>query len=52
VILLYVLAEHPTPGFTITLLLVAAVVLLVFELFARPPSDPAPVDPAEPAALG
>jgi hypothetical protein len=52
VILLYVLAEHPTPGFTITLLLVAAVVLLVVELFARPPADPAPVDPAEPAALG
>src|SRR4051794_36899899 len=49
VILLYVLADHPTGGFTITLLLVAAVVLLVVELFARTPAT-APDEAAEPVA--
>ncbi len=55
VILLYVLADHPTGGFTITLLLVAAVVLLVVELFARTPADPAVAttpDPPAPAPQG
>jgi hypothetical protein len=46
VILLYVLADHPTGGFTLTLLVVAALVLLVVEVFARTPGEPAPVDPA------
>jgi hypothetical protein len=35
VILVYVLADHPTGGWTLTLLLVAAIVLLVVELIAR-----------------
>lgn len=51
VILLYVLAAHPTAGFTLTLLVVAAVLLLLVELFARTPADPEP-DPAEPAPQG
>jgi len=37
VILVYVLADHPTGAFTLTLLLIAAVVLLVVELLARTP---------------
>lgn len=37
-LLVYVMADHPTGGFTITVLLVAAVVLLVIELLARPPA--------------
>jgi hypothetical protein len=53
VILLYVLEDHPTAGFTITLLLVAAVVLLLVELFARTPADPdVPAEPVEPAPQG
>lgn len=38
VVLIYVLAAHPTGAFTITLLAVAALVLLVIELLARPPA--------------
>jgi hypothetical protein len=37
VLLAYVLAAHPTGGFTLGLLAVAAVVLLVVELLARAP---------------
>ena len=42
VVLLYVMAAHPTGAFTLTLLLVAALVLLLVELLARPPVDPVP----------
>jgi hypothetical protein len=37
-LLVYVMEDHPTGGFTITVLLVAAVVLLITELLARPPA--------------
>ena len=43
VVVLYVMAAHPTGGYTITLLVVAAVVLLVVELLARSP-EPAATD--------
>jgi len=39
VVLIYVMAAHPTGAFTLTLLLVAAVFLLVVELLARPPAE-------------
>lgn len=50
-LLLYVMADHPTGGFTIGLLAVAAVILLVTELLARPPGaadapDAVPPPPA------
>jgi hypothetical protein len=38
-ILVYVLADHPTGAFTIGLLIVGAVVLLVVELLARSPAE-------------
>ncbi|NUR07945.1 MAG: hypothetical protein HOQ45_13185 [Nocardioidaceae bacterium] len=38
VVLVYVMAAHPTGAFTIVLLLIAALVLLVTELLARPPA--------------
>ena len=37
-LLVYVMEDHPTGGFTITILLVAGVVLLIIELLARPPA--------------
>lgn len=37
-LLLYVMRDHPTGGFTLALLAVVAVVLLVVEVLARPPS--------------
>jgi hypothetical protein len=37
VVLLYILADHPTGSWTLTLLIVAALLLLVVELLARPP---------------
>ena len=43
VVLIYVLAAHPTGAFTIVLLLVAAVILLAIELLARPPAATAPL---------
>jgi len=43
VVVFYVMAAHPTGGYTITLLVVAAVVLLVVELLARSP-EPAATD--------
>jgi hypothetical protein len=47
VILLYVLADHPTAPFTLTLLVIAALVLLLVELFARTPAEPdAAAEPA------
>jgi len=54
VIVLYVLADHPTGAFTITLLLVAVVVLLFVELLAGAPggAEAAAVDPVEPATRG
>jgi hypothetical protein len=46
------MAAHPTGAFTITLLLVAGVVLLVVELLARPPAAPVPaVDASATGAL-
>jgi hypothetical protein len=39
-VLLYVMAAHPTGGYTITLLVVAAVVLLLVEILARTPESP------------
>jgi hypothetical protein len=52
VVLVYVMAAHPTGAFTITLLLVAGVVLLVVELLARPPAAPVPaVDASATGAL-
>lgn len=42
VLLVYAMADHPTGGFTITLLVVAAVLLLVVELLARPAPQPPP----------
>ena len=47
-LLLYVMADHPTGGFTITLLVVAAVVLLVVELLSRPPAAAEPSSTAPP----
>ena len=41
VVIAYVMAAHPTGGFTITLLVIAAVVLLVVELLARSPEGSA-----------
>lgn len=38
VILAYALADHPTGAWTLTLVLVAAAVLLVVEVLARPPA--------------
>lgn len=46
VVLVYVLAAHPTGGFTIVLLVVAAFVLLVIELLARPPA-PGTTEPSD-----
>lgn len=37
-LLLYAMADHPTGGFTLGLLAVAAVVLLVAEVLSRPPA--------------
>lgn len=45
-LLLYAMADHPTGGFTLTLLLVAGVILLITELLARPAADPAGEPPA------
>lgn len=54
VVLLYVLADHPTGAWTLKLLIVAGLVLLVVELLARPPvagpaagEEPAPGDDAK-----
>ena len=41
-LLVYVMEDHPTGRFTIILLIVAAVVLLITELLARPPVAGAP----------
>jgi hypothetical protein len=40
-ILIYVMAAHPTGAFTLTLVIVTALVLLVIELVARRPAEPA-----------
>ena len=49
-LLLYAMADHPTGGFTIGLLAVAAVVLLVVELLSRPPAaaEPSSTAPSPP----
>ena len=41
-LLLYAMADHPTGGFTLGLLAVAAVLLLLVELLSRPPSAAGP----------
>ncbi len=38
-VLVYVMAAHPTGAFALTVLLVAGLVLLLFEFLARPPSE-------------
>lgn len=48
-LLLYVLRDHPTGGFALELLVVAAVILLVVELLSRPP-DPDVVPEPSPTA--
>ena len=45
-LLLYVMRDHPTPTFTIALVVGVAVVLLLVELLSRPP---AAVEPGSPA---
>jgi hypothetical protein len=40
-LLAYVLAAHPTAGYTLTLFAIALVVLLVVEVVAQPPAEPA-----------
>jgi hypothetical protein len=46
VVLLYILADHPTGAWTLKVLIVAALVLLVVELLARPPAPGAAADPS------
>lgn len=41
-LVVYAMADHPTGGFTLTLLVVAAALLLVVELLARPAPPPPP----------
>lgn len=48
-LLLYALADHPTGGYTLGLLVVAVLILLVVELLARPPAD-ADAEPSSSAA--
>jgi hypothetical protein len=48
VVLLYVLADHPTGAWTFKLLIVAALLLLVVELLARPPAFDSATDTAAP----
>lgn len=43
-LLLYVAADHPTGSWSLEVLVVTVVVLLVLEVLARPPRDPAPND--------
>jgi UDP-N-acetylmuramyl pentapeptide phosphotransferase/UDP-N-acetylglucosamine-1-phosphate transferase len=50
-LLVYIMAAHPTGNFTIVILVIAAVVLLVVELIARPPATDA-ADAADAAATG
>jgi len=45
VMLLYVLAAHPTGAWTLKLLIVAGLLLLVVELLARPPAPDSATDP-------
>ena len=47
-LLLYAMADHPTGGFTLGLLAVAAVVLLLVELLSRPPAAAGPDPTAAP----
>jgi hypothetical protein len=53
VVLLYVLRTHPTGGWTLGLILIAALVVLLVELFARPPvaqAEAAETSPPPPEA--
>jgi hypothetical protein len=43
VILLYVLRTHPTGAWTLGIILIAALLVLIVELFARPPAQTPPV---------
>jgi hypothetical protein len=52
VVLAYVMADHPTGAWTLTLLVAAAVVLLVTELLARDPIPPVPGEQAPPPLAG
>jgi hypothetical protein len=44
VVLLYVLADHPTGSWTLKVLIVAALLLLIVELLARPPAPATATD--------
>jgi hypothetical protein len=44
VVLLYVLADHPTGSWTLKVLIVAALLLLIVELLARPPAPATTTD--------
>jgi hypothetical protein len=50
VVLLYVLADHPTGAWTLKLLIVAALLLLVVELLARPPVPDSATDAETPSS--
>ncbi len=50
-VLVYVLASHPTAGWTLGVVIVVAVLLALLELLARPPEETRPAGPAtQPAA--
>jgi hypothetical protein len=45
--LIYLLRDHPTGGYALTVIITAAVVLVVVEVLAAPPTaptEPAPVE--------
>jgi hypothetical protein len=47
-LVVYVLRDHPTGGFALGIIIVAAAVLLLVELLARPPVDAAVAEPSSP----
>ena len=52
-LLLYVLRDHPTGGFALVVLAVAAVILLLVELLSRPPeADAVPAPSSSPQSPG
>jgi len=54
-LVVYAMADHPTGGFTLWLVVIAAVILLVVELLSRPPgaaTEPEGTDAPPPASSG
>jgi hypothetical protein len=52
--LIYLLRDHPTGSYALTVIITAAVVLVVVEVLAAPPAaptDPAPSEPTDPAPV-